>query len=182
MTEKELLLLAEAHGFRPALIKPEDVPVDAKFRVYCEQNLCGNYNANYSCPPDCGPVEALRQNILAEERVLIVQTIWDIAGYEDKETVHKAKKAHNQMVLRLKAEMEKQGYYGFCSGYNGCPLCEPCLRRQNLPCRHPDQRISCMSAYCIDVAKLAERCGLELAWSSEHLYLFGMLAFHNDKK
>ena len=115
MTEKELLLMAEAHGFRAALIKPEDVPVDAKFRVYCEQNLCGNYNANYSCPPDCGPVEALRQNILAEEQILIVQTIWDIAGYEDKETIQNAKKTHNQMVLRLKSEMEKQGYYGFCS-------------------------------------------------------------------
>ena len=182
MTEKELLTLAEAHGFRAALIKPEDIPVDAKFRVYCEQNLCGNYNANYSCPPDCGPVEALRQNILAEEQVLIVQTIWDIAGYEDKETVQKAKKTHNQMVLQLKAKMEKVGYHGFCSGYNGCPLCEPCMRRQNLPCCHPDQRISCMSAFCIDVAKLAKRCGLALEWSPEHLYLFGMLAFHKDTK
>ena len=111
MTEKELLLLAEEHGFCAALITPADVPVDAKFRVYCEQNLCGNYNANYSCPPDCGPVETLRQNILAEEQVLIVQTIWDIAGYEDKETIQNAQKTHNQMVLRLKSEMEKQGYW-----------------------------------------------------------------------
>ena len=67
MTEKEILTLAEAHGFRAALVRPEDVPVDAKFRVYCEQNVCGNYNANYSCPPDCGPAETLRQNILSEK-------------------------------------------------------------------------------------------------------------------
>lgn len=43
---------------------------------------------------------------------------------------------------------------------------------------YPDRRISCMSAYCIDVAKLAQLCELEFAWSQEKLYLFGMLAIH----
>lgn len=180
--DNELLELAKAEGFFASLTMPEQVPVNAKFRVYCEENRCGKYGANYSCPPDCGTVEELHQKILAEDKVLIVQTIWPISGYEDKAVIQKSKEVHNAMVLRLKAKMEQHGYAGFCSGYNGCPLCSPCKRTENQPCIHPDLRISCMSAYCIDVAELAKRCSLAFAWSHDKLHLFGMIAFHETEK
>ena len=178
MFDFDLLQLAEDSGFKASLISPELIPVNPDFRIYCEENLCGKYGANYSCPPDCGTVKNLHQNILAEDNVLVVQTIWPIAGYEDKETISKAKHAHNVMVLELKGKMEQYGLHGFCSGYNGCPLCNPCKRQLNEPCAHPDKRISCMSAYCIDVAALAKQCELDFAWSSDKLHLFGMIAFH----
>jgi len=180
MTDIQLLELAKSEGFFAALLPPEQVPVDAKFRKYCEENLCGKYGANYSCPPDCGTVEELHQSILAEEKVLIVQTLWDMEGYEDKSAIQKSKQTHNAMVLRLKDKMEQQGLIGFCSGYNGCPLCSPCKRTTNDPCVHPELRISCMSAYCIDVAELASRCNLAFAWSPNNLHLFGMIAFHES--
>ena len=178
MNDTQLLKLAEAEGFSAALIAPEQIPVNAKFRIFCEENLCGKYGANYSCPPDCGTVEALHQNILAADKVLIVQTIWNIDGYEDKSTIQESKKMHNAMVLHLKSKMEQQELTGFCSGYNGCQLCTPCKRTVNEPCIHPDLRISCMSAYCIDVAELAKRCNLPFAWTPDKLHLFGMVAFH----
>lgn len=178
MNDNNLLDLAKSEGFYVAMTTPDQIPVDKKFRSFCEQNLCGQYNANYSCPPDCGTVEELQQKILAEDKILVVQTISDIASYDDKATIQKAKLSHNAAVLRLMKKIEQQGYSGFCSGYNGCPLCNPCKRKLNQPCTHPDQRISCMSAYCIDVAKLAERCNLQFAWSPNKLYLFGMIAFH----
>ena len=67
---------------------------------------------------------------------------------------------------------------GFCSGYNGCPLCDPCKQVEEKPCAFPEKRISCMSAYCIDVAELAKRCGFPFAWDANRLHLFGMIAFH----
>lgn len=178
MTDKELLKLAESEGFTSSIISPEQVPVNPKFRTYCEENICGRYGANYSCPPDCGSVEDLHKNILSEEKIMVVQTIWAINGYTDKSVLQNARDTHNTMTLRLKSKLEQLGYFGFCSGYNGCPLCSPCKRIENLPCAHPDMRISCMSAYCIDVAELAKRCSLEFAWSDSKLYLFGMIAFH----
>ena len=180
MSEKELLELAKEEGFTPVLISPDQVPIDPKFRVYCEENLCGNYNANYSCPPDCGTVEEMQRNIFAEDHVLVIQTIWDIAGYEDKDTIRHAKESHNAAALRLMERIRRNGYAGFCSGYNGCHLCTPCKRRENLPCSHPDLRISCLSAYCVDVAELAKRCSLPFAWSKDKLHLVGMIAFHAE--
>ena len=106
MNNTSLFELAKSEGFSVALITPEQIPVDAKFRTFCEENLCGKYGANYSCPPDCGTVNELHQKILAEDKVLIVQTIWNIEGYEDKATIQKSKETHNAMVLRLKAKMD----------------------------------------------------------------------------
>ena len=182
MEDNRIIELAAEEGFFAVMTTPDQIPVDGKFRVFCEENRCGKYNANYSCPPDCGTVEELHEKLMAEEKALVLQSIWEIEGYEDTETVQKAKKSHNGAALRLMDRLKKCGYDGFCSGYNGCPLCEPCKRVENLPCAHPDKKISCLSAYCVDVAELAKRCNLKFAWSSEKLYLFGIIAFHEAVK
>lgn len=178
--DEKLLELAWAEGFYASIIPTVDVPVDPKYRVFCEQNLCGNYGANYSCPPDCGTVEQLHQTILAQEKALVISTIWDIESYEDKHAVLHAKQTHNAAVLRLMKTVREAGCVGFCTGYNGCHLCTPCKRKENLPCAFPERRISCMSAYCIDVAKLADRCGLQFGWIPGKLFLFGMIAYHEE--
>lgn len=53
MTDRELLDLAQSEGFLAVMTTPDQIPVNPQFRIYCEENRCGKYNANYSCPPDC---------------------------------------------------------------------------------------------------------------------------------
>lgn len=173
---------ARKEGFNVGFTLTEQIPVDPKYRVYCEDNLCGNYGTNYSCPPDCGTVEETHQRLLAEKDAMVIQTVWDIGSYDNKEGILRAKRAHNAAILRLMDKLQKMEVEGFPLGYGGCPLCDPCARKEGEPCKHPEKRISCMSAYCIDVAKLAEMCGLEFAWNPEKLYLFGMIAFHEERR
>ena len=182
MTDKELLEIAKDAGFYAALIPSERIVMNPVFRQCCEDNLCGNYNANYSCPPDCGSVEQTRQRLLERDRALVLQTIWDIVSYEKKVDLLTAKKAHNAAILTLTEELRRAGLQGFCLGYGGCPLCSPCKRRENQPCAHPDKKISCLSAYCVDVTRLAEECGLEFGWTPDKLYLFGMFAFNQQNR
>ena len=177
MQDHEILKLAEEMGFSAAFVDTADVVQEPSFRKFCEDNLCGKYNANYSCPPDCGTVEEVQTRLKSGKRALVLQTIWEIGSYENKEAVLDSKKFHNAKILRFTAALRKAGLNGFCLGYGGCPLCDPCKRIENQPCVHPDQKISCMSAYCIDVAKLADKCGLEFAWIPEKLFLFGMFVF-----
>ena len=177
MQEHEIIKLAEEMGFSAAYIDTADVVQDPSFRKFCEDNLCGKYNANYSCPPDCGTVEQVQERLKAGKRALVLQSIWEIGSYDNKEGIQKSKKTHNAAILRFTESLRKEGINGFCLGYGGCPLCDPCKRVNNEPCAHPEQKISCMSAYCIDVAKLAEKCGLEFAWIPEKLFLFGMFVF-----
>lgn len=181
MTDTELLELAKNEGFAAALIPTNKIVTDPKFRPFCEENRCGKYGANYSCPPDCGTVEETRQRLTAQKRALVVQTVWDIDGYENKAVIQDVRKKHNTAVLHLTENLRKKGLSGFCLGYGGCSLCDPCKRVNEEPCPHPDKKISCLSAYCIDVAKLAAECCLPFAWEHDKLYLFGIFAFHEDE-
>ena len=177
MDNEKILKLAEEMGFLAAFVEIGDVVQDPSFRKFCEDNLCGKYNANYSCPPDCGTVEQVQAKLRSGKRGLVLQTVWEIGSYENKQAVVDAKKAHNAAILRFTEALRRANYQGFCLGYGGCPLCDPCKRVANEPCAHPDKRISCMSAYCIDVGKLAKGCGLDFAWIPEKLFLFGMFLF-----
>ena len=181
MTDMELIKLAEEAGFRAAVLPAKEIPVDGSFRKFCEDNLCGKYNANYSCPPACGTVEEVHGRLFAADKALVLQTIHEIGSYENKEAILTSKKNLNIAILKLTESLRGEGMKCFCLGYGGCPLCNPCKQAAGEPCVFPEKRISCMSAYCIDVGKLAGKCGLEFAWVPEKLFLFGMIAFDENR-
>ena len=63
-------------------------------------------------------------------------------------------------------------------GTEPCGTCTSCKQAEGKPCVFPEKKISCMSAYCIDVGKLAKNCELPFAWSNEKMHLFGLIACH----
>ena len=74
MTDSEIIRLATAEGFAAAaIVDTRQIVFDPAFRPYCEENLCGQYGANYSCPPDCGTPEEMKQRILAHRKALVLQ-------------------------------------------------------------------------------------------------------------
>ncbi len=175
MTNEQLIEAALAEGFAAAAVVDTDtIPFDPMFRPYCEENLCGQYGANYSCPPDCGSCENMRLRVVARKRALVLQTIWEISDFSDAPAIKHAKASHNGASLRLAGKLREAGLPGFVVGASGCALCSPCLVRAGEPCRFPDLRYSCMSAYCIFVKKLCDSCGLEYDCGPGLLGFFGM--------
>ena len=81
MQENELLKLAGRFGFEAAVLPASEVPTDGKFRHFCEENRCGQYHANYSCPPTCGTVEDMAAKIYAGTTALVLKTQWPIESY-----------------------------------------------------------------------------------------------------
>lgn len=175
MTQEQLIEYAVQEGFAAAVvIAPSEIVFDPMFRPYCEENLCGQYGVNYSCPPDCGSPEAMCQRVIAHKRALVLQTIWEIADYSDKDAIKQAKEAHNAAQIRLAKRLRAEGCDGFIIGASGCSLCKPCAIVRSEPCRFPEFQYSCMSAYCIFVRKLAERCNMEYDCGKGLLAFFGM--------
>ena len=84
-----------------ALINMDEVVFDPSFRPYCEQNLCGKYGANYSCPPECGTPAEMEANMRQYRNALVFQTKWDIDDRYDNAQIKRAKKAHNEAMLRV---------------------------------------------------------------------------------
>lgn len=178
MTEQEMIRLAVGEGFaNAAVVDTAQIVFDPSFRPYCAENLCGQYGANYSCPPDCGSPKEMKARILRHKKALVLQSIWQVSDYSDAPAIKHAKRGHNAAELRVVKAMRKAGHDGIIVGASGCALCSPCLQTQGLPCKYPDLKYSCMSAYCIFVKKLADRCTMEYTCGEGLLALFGLYAF-----
>lgn len=178
MNVDQLIQYAVEEGFSAAaVVNTEDIVFDPSFRPYCEENLCGQYGINYSCPPDCGSPEAMKNRVLAHRKALVLQTIWEVSDYSDMTVIKPAKAAHNAAQIRLAKRLREEGCDGFLVGASGCAQCSPCMRKLNQPCRFPEYQYSCMSAYCIFVKKLADHCGIEYDCGEGLLAFFGMYVF-----
>lgn len=178
MLDKDMVQYAIEEGFSAAeIVNTEDIVFDFSFRPYCEENLCGQYGANYSCPPDCGSPEAMKQRVLAHKKALVLQTIWEISDYSNMDLIKPAKAAHNAAEIRLVKRLRADGRDGFIVGASGCALCSPCKQVLGQPCAFPEYQYSCMSAYCVFVKKLADKCGMEYDCGDGLLAFFGMYVF-----
>lgn len=178
MNHEKMISYAVEEGFSAAaIVNTADIVFDPAFRPYCEENLCGQYGVNYSCPPDCGTPEEMKQRILSHKHALVLQTMWEISDYTDKPAIKHAKGGHNSSAIRLAKRLRAENCSGFLVGASGCSLCTPCALKNGEPCKFPENRYSCMSAYCIFVKKLADHCGIEYDCGEGLLAFFGMYVF-----
>lgn len=178
MKKEQMIQYALEENFADAaVVDTREITFDPSFRPYCEENLCGQYNANYSCPTVCGTPEEMKNKVLAYKHALVLETIWEVPDYTDKDVIKKVKTSHNAAALRLAKKLRGQGCDGFLVGASGCALCTPCAMTKNEPCRFPEQMYSCMSAYCIFVRELTEKCGMEYNCGDGLLAFFGMYVF-----
>ena len=178
MKQAELLDIAFSEGFSSAaIVDTTDIPFDPSFRPYCEENLCGQYGVNYSCPPDCGTPEEMKQKILSRKKAILLQTMWEISDYSDAPSIKQAKASHNAAQIRLAKRLRQQNIDGFLVGASGCALCTPCALQKGKPCTFPEYQYSCMSAYCIFVKQLTDRCHMEYNCGDGLLAFFGMYVF-----
>ena len=174
----DIIKIAKQLGFADAaVIDVKEIRFESEFRMYCEQNLCGKYGANYTCPPHCGSEQEMRQKVMQHANALVLRSLHQGVKYSDNAAVRGAQVKHNNDMLALVKELKNGGFAPLMAGASDCTLCEKCLWGQNAPCPREEERFSCMSAYCINVADLAQKCGIDYTYNEGVLSLFGMICF-----
>ena len=167
---------AKQCGFhKAALVETRDIPFEPSFRKYCEENYCGKYGVNYSCPPTCGSTDFMEAKIKALPHALVLQSRWEI-DYHDGAAIKHGKAVHNRLTRELIADFQPETR-GFMVGASGCSLCSPCAMVEGKPCRFPDKAASCTSAYCIYVKKLADQTGLDYDSGPGIINFFSLYVF-----
>lgn len=179
---EKALAFAHAQGFCAAIIDTKDIVFDSSFRRYCAENLCGQYGVNHSCPPNCGSVSSMERIVTGYRKALVVQSQWELHDWNDFDVINRAQQAHTAAMLRIVDCMSHIKFRGRMCGVSSCDLCEVCSRLTGEPCRHPDRMFSCLSAYCINVQKLAETVGMRYVWGSTQLFLYGMILIGGRSK
>ena len=176
MINEEVLKKAAVElGFAEvAVIDTEELVFQPAFRICCEDNACGKYGVNYTCPPDCGSTDEMRERILRYRRALVLESMWDVDDPMDAAQTAPTKSQHNQWTRTLREMMDGPN---LMVGASGCSLCNPCMLPGGEPCRFPDQRWPCMSAYCIYVQRLAECCGMSYDCGPGCVSLYSLLCF-----
>lgn len=163
---------------KAAVITREQVVLSAAFRDSCEANTCGKYGNCYMCPPDVGDIDALMAQVWAYPRALVYQTITPLEDSFDYEGMVAAASAHVQLSQRLQGKLSQMlspGYLHLTSG--GCGLCDECLKRENKPCRYPDQALPSVESYGVDVYHTVKDTELKYINGANTVTYFAMVLF-----
>ena len=171
------LIKRHAHAFAP--IETRDIRFDPAFRADCERNACGYYGACWMCPPDVGDIETLIARAKSFEHAIVFQTVEQIADSFDIEGMHRAAKAHNHLIRRLKLAAERDGIDCMLLGAGACGGCSTCARVSGEPCRHPSRAVVSMEAAGVDVVELARKSGLAYLNGSNTVTFFGLMLLHD---
>ena len=162
MQVTDIIKLAEKEGLCGKILDTAELEFDFSFRGYCEQNLCGNFGTNFLCPPFCGTPEDLKNMLLEHKQILVLKSEHNICDIMDKKQLEKAQSRHNTATLNLISRLEnKRREVALCSPQE--------LGFPSFVCAR------CLSAYCINVKNMAEKCGMSYDFKDCKLSLFGFI-------
>jgi predicted metal-binding protein len=148
--------------------KAERIPVEQlvfqpELRRYCEQNACGRYGKNYTCPPYIGDTEALIAKVRGFRSAVIFQNIYALEDSFDFEGMMEAQRNHNEMTRavarRVYAERGRENALVLAAG--GCTLCERCGAPDGAPCPGEADALASLEAYCINVSQVENVTGMK---------------------
>ena len=177
MTEQLARRVEAAGAAHAAVIPVSELVFDAGLRVYCEANQCGAYDSNYACPPCVGTAEEVIARAKGYENALIFQTISPLEDSYDFEGMQAAGEKHNELSERVFAGMraEKPGCLVLSAG--GCAICPRCARKDDKPCRFPEKAVSSLEAYCMNVSRIAAKCGMKYINGQNTVTYFSAVLF-----
>ena len=165
-------------GAKGAEYLPADAIVtDPVFRRICEGNACGKFGRCYMCPPDIGPVEDLMAQLKQYPHAVLYQSIGTIEDSFDFEGMMEVGHAHCMLSQRIRKSLAGKlpGHLHLTGG--GCHLCERCAKLDNLPCRYPEDALSSLEGYGIDVYRTSKSTGLKYINGENTVTYFGLILY-----
>ena len=176
-TQKEgILALARELGFEEAgFLEVKDLIFRHEYRTFCEDNLCGNFGSNHSCPPNCGTPEEMQTKASAFREGIVLRSQWSVESTADKTVAASCKAVHNRRTREFVRRRSDGAFLVMAGG--SCDLCPTCQAVNEGSCPHPETVWSCLSAYCVDVAAMAQAAGIDFRWDPKQLSYYSVYLF-----
>jgi predicted metal-binding protein len=177
----ELVKIAmESDAANAAILDTASIQFHEDFRKACAKNFCRKYDTNWMGPPAIGPIQDLRQKAVRYRQGLLFQTVHAVASNFDMKGMLAAAKIHENVFRTLLAGIRKQFPEEEILPLNAgcCGLCEKCGYLTQEPCRHPDQAVSSVEAYGINVIALQKSAGLPYYKGKESVIYVGLILFN----
>ena len=151
----DLITLAlDCGAHKAAEIATEQLRFSEGFLAACEQNYCGRYGRNYTCPPHVGEIGALIAKVQRRKTAVIWQTVHNLEDSYDFEGMQRGQTLHNGITLEVAQQARAVLDDALVLGAGGCFLCNNCAVNSDEPCRFPGRAISSLEAHGIDVSQI----------------------------
>ena len=158
----------------PALLVPEE-----RIRKYCEENKCGSYGRNYTCPPNAGSLDEISERLKNCNHGYLFQYSKELDLKKDFKKILKSKDDFHKIILKIEDSMNKSGIddvWGLIGG--NCGLCHACAIQKDKPCRHPDKSRMSLEAIGIDVVGLLNKLGLDSNFHRDRITWTGCILYY----
>ncbi len=172
--EKELL---ELPVMQYAWLETEDLAFSKRARAICRLE-CPRYAKSWSCPPGVGTVEECRRECAGYDGALAFTTIAEVQDAENMQEALATRREHEAVTRRIQAIFRKYFEKTLPLSAESCEYCERCAY-PDAPCRHPEQRISCVEGYGIVVPTVAEKAGISFENGYNTVTWFSLVMFTN---
>lgn len=180
ITEQDLKQAALASGIAyAAVLDTAAIRFHEGFRQACERNVCGRYDTSWMGPPAIGPIEELKNRVLDFRKGLLLQTVHRTSGSFDWKGMMAAAENHKKIfrdfLKKVKSQYPEEDLLPLDAGC--CSYCETCAYQDREPCRNPEEAVSSVEAYGMDVASLMKTAGMPSSHGKGTLGFVGLILF-----
>ncbi|MDP4110189.1 MAG: DUF2284 domain-containing protein [Bacillota bacterium] len=156
----KLLLKSIECGLNSAVpLRVETLEFLPEVREMCAQDKCKRFNRNWSCPPACGTLAGIKEKALRYRKGILVQTVAELSGEFDWESICGAERKHKEAFLNLAVCASQLAKDIMPMSAGACGICLKCTY-PDLPCRFPEKCFPSMEACGLFVSRVCEKNGL----------------------
>jgi predicted metal-binding protein len=180
--ETLIAIALESKATHAALLETSQIQFHEDFRKACEKNFCRKYDTNWMGPPAIGPISTLTQRATQYKLGLLFETVHSVVSNFDVKGWFAGARIHNEVFRELLDKIRKKYPDEPILPLNAgcCSVCEKCAYMDREPCRHPDQAVSSVEAYGMNVIALQKSAGLPYYLGKNSVIYVGLILF--DKR
>lgn len=162
----ELLAFARTLGISDAQVfRADRITVEDRFRTYCEEPRCPNYNTSMNCPPHSMTPDRFREHIKSFTVVLAFKFDMPMEAVQD-EALREASLLLHETTAAIELQAQALGFEracGYSSGACKRTLCyehtDCAALQEGGRCRHPDIARPSLSGMGVNWYELSRTLG-----------------------
>jgi predicted metal-binding protein len=177
--ENLIRIALKSNASHAAIVDTSKIQFHEDFRKACERNLCRRYDSNWMGPPAIGPIEKLMKKALLYRCGLLFQTEHSLVSNFDMKGMLAAAEVHEKVFRTLldgiRREYPSEDILPLSAGC--CHICEKCAYLVGEHCRNPDEAVSSVEAYGMNVIALQKSAGLPYYSGKNSVMYVGLILF-----
>jgi predicted metal-binding protein len=173
----------DSNATHAAILDTSKIEFHEDFRKACEKNICRKFDTNWMGPPAIGPIRVLKQRATRYRCGLLFQTVHRVASSFDMKGMLEGAKIHQKVFRDLLENIRKKYPSEDLLPLNAgcCSICEKCAYLDGGPCRHPDQAVSSVEAYGMNVIALEKSARIPYYNGKNTVSYVGLILFDKSQ-